>query len=79
MVWPECIWNGRTSRGTMIGMKRSLFRSRKRSNRRGAGSLEFVLVLGVILPLVGIALPMTRKMSQRVYEMTSTLISWPFL
>jgi hypothetical protein len=47
--------------------------------RRGAGSLEFVLVLGVILPLVGIALPATRTMSQRVYEMTSTLISWPFL
>lgn len=64
----------------MVGMKRSLaYRHKPRCRRRGAGSLEFVLVLGVILPLVAIALPATRKMSQRVYEMTSTLISWPFL
>jgi len=49
------------------------------ANRRGAGTLEFVLVLGVVLPLVGIAYPATRRMLQLVYEMTCTLISWPFL
>ena len=66
--------------GTINLMKRFQPRRPARPHRRrGAGTLEFVLALGVVLPLVAMAYPATRRMLQLVYEMTCTLISWPFL
>lgn len=48
--------------------------------RRGAvGSLDYVLVLGVIVPLVAIVMPLGRRILRLVYEMTLVLVSWPFL
>lgn len=74
------IWIVRGAGGTINPMKRFQPRRAARfSGRRGAGTLEFVLALGVVLPLVAIAYPATRRMLQLVYEMTCTLISWPFL
>jgi hypothetical protein len=47
--------------------------------RRGAvGSLDYVLALGVILPIVAIVLPLAQRIIQLVYEMTLVLVSWPF-
>lgn len=47
--------------------------------RRGAGSLDYVLVLGVIIPLIAIVMTLGRRIIQLVYEMTVVLVSWPFL
>ena len=47
--------------------------------RRGAASLDYILALGVVLPLLTVILPLGRRMMQLVYEMTTTLIAWPFM
>lgn len=52
----------------------------RRSLRRGAvGSLDYVLVLGVIFPLVAIVLPLAWRIIARVYEMLLVLVAWPFM
>lgn len=52
---------------------------RTASGRTGAAVLDYVLALGVVLPLLAIVLPMSRRIMQLVFEMTCTLIAWPFM
>ena len=47
--------------------------------RRGAATLDYVLVLAVILPLVGFLYWAAPRIMNLVYEMTTVLVSWPFL
>jgi hypothetical protein len=48
--------------------------------RRGAvSSLDYVLVLGVILPLVAVVLTIAPQMIGSAFEMVCVLISWPFM
>ncbi|MFO0868786.1 MAG: hypothetical protein U0935_07520 [Pirellulales bacterium] len=51
---------------------------RARGVRRGAASLDYVLVMGVVLPLVAIVYWAGPRMMNLVYEMTSVLMGWPF-
>ncbi len=50
-----------------------------RASRRGAATLDYILVLGVVLPLLAIVIPQGRRMMQLVFEMTCALVSWPFM
>ncbi len=54
-------------------------RQSRLTDRLGAATLDYVLLLGVILPLVAFAIPTGKKIIQLAYEMTCTLIAWPFL
>lgn len=47
--------------------------------RRGLASLDYVLILGVVLPLVGFVLWAGPRIMRLAYEMVSALISWPFM
>ncbi len=47
--------------------------------RRGQASLDYVLVLGVILPIVAFVLPTGQRIITLVYEMILVMLSWPFL
>ena len=47
--------------------------------RRGASSLDFVLILGIIMPLAAFMMWVAPRIMNLVYEMTSVLVSWPFL
>jgi hypothetical protein len=54
--------------------------STSRNNaRRGAAALDYVLVLGVVLPLVAFIMGVAPRMIERVYEMVCLLISWPWM
>lgn len=54
--------------------------SRHRDHRRaGVSTLDYVLVLGVILPLAAFVIPTGKRMIQLVYEMITVFISWPFM
>ena len=53
--------------------------SPRADGRRGAASLDFVLALGVILPMVAFVLWAAPRMMNLVYQMTTVLVSWPFL
>ena len=47
--------------------------------RSGLSSLDYILVLGVILPLATFIITKGKRMIQLVYEMIVVLISWPFM
>jgi hypothetical protein len=51
----------------------------RRSSRAGAATLDYILVLGIILPMLAIAMPMGRRIIQLAYEMVCLMIAWPFL
>ena len=47
--------------------------------RRGAATLDYVLLLGVIFPLVAFAIPSGKRIIQLTYELICTLIAWPLM
>ncbi len=47
--------------------------------RRGAATLDYVLVMGIVLPMLAFVLHIAPRIMNLVYEMTSVLISWPFM
>ncbi len=47
--------------------------------RRGAAMLDYVLVMGIVLPMIAFVLHIGPRIMNLVYEMTSVLISWPFM
>jgi hypothetical protein len=55
-------------------------RKRRKSTRRsGAASVDYVLILAFIIPLVGISIAMSRQILGLVYEVLCVLVSWPFM
>ena len=53
-------------------------RKPRRAKRRGAASVDYVLVLGVILPLAGFLYAVAPKIMNLVYDMIGVLTAWPF-
>lgn len=53
--------------------------SRFRRQRCGAATLDYVLVMAVVLPMLAFVLRIAPRLMNLVYEMTSVLISWPFM
>jgi len=62
-----------------IKRKPLLLRTKRRPNRRGAAVLDYVLVLGVILPLATFVMVVCPRIMNLVYEMLSLFVSWPFM
>lgn len=54
-------------------------RNRRQASRRGAATLDYVLVIGIVLPLAAFILKYAPRIMADVYEMTSVLVSWPFM
>jgi hypothetical protein len=49
------------------------------ANRRGVSTLDYALVLGVVMPLAVIVVPTSIRMARAAYEMVVVMIAWPFL
>lgn len=47
--------------------------------RAGSGSLDVVLILGVVLPIMGFVLPLSRTAIQAAFAWFSRVTSSPFL
>jgi hypothetical protein len=59
---------------------RSTTRQRVRVRQRsGEAVLDYILAIGIVLPLLVVILPQGRRAMQLVYEMTTTLVAWPFM
>lgn len=52
---------------------------RRGADRRGAASLDYILLLGILLPLIAFVVPQSMRIVRGVYEMILVLIAWPFL
>ncbi len=46
--------------------------------RRGSAAIDYVLVLGIILPLAGFLYKVGPKIINLVYDMVCVLTAWPF-
>jgi len=47
--------------------------------RRGATMFDYVLVLGAVLPMLAMSYYYSMRIIRAVYEMTCTLVCWPFM
>jgi hypothetical protein len=54
-------------------------KTRRRPRRRGAATLDYVLVLAVILPLVAWMMTAGRHIILAAYQMVCLLVAWPFM
>jgi hypothetical protein len=52
---------------------------RKTHPRTGLASLDYVLILGVVLPLVTLVMWAGPRIMRLAYEMVCVLVSWPFM
>ncbi len=48
-------------------------------HRRGVAALDYVLVLGVVLPMVAFVFVIGPRIMHLAYEMVCVLVSWPFM
>jgi hypothetical protein len=52
---------------------------RNLKRRLGAATLDYVLILGVVFPLLAFIFRVGPKIIRLAYEMVCVLISWPFM
>jgi hypothetical protein len=52
---------------------------RSRSSRRGAASLDYVLVICIVLPLAAMTFGIVPRLIDLTYHWTSVLVAWPFM
>lgn len=60
-------------------MHRRAILARHHPQRRGLSTLDYVLVLGVVMPLAGIVVPTGIRIIRAAYEMVVVMIAWPFM
>ena len=62
-------------------MRRSRETGRRHEVRRRAGraAVDYVLILGVVLPLVAFIMWVGPRMMRLAYDMVCLLVSWPFM
>lgn len=53
--------------------------SRNRRGRTGVATLDYILLLGVVLPMAAFVFWAGPLLMRLAYEMTCMLISWPFM
>ena len=64
---------------TDMGRSRLARPKRGAKRRRGLSSLDYVLILGVVLPLVVLIMRIGPRIMRLVYDMVCLLVSWPFM
>jgi hypothetical protein len=52
---------------------------RKTTSRSGVAALDYVLILGVVLPMVAFILWIGPRIMGLAYEMVCALVAWPFM
>ncbi len=59
--------------------RRCLFGRRGALRRSGQTTVDYVLLLGVLLPMIVFLLRVGPRIIRLAYEMTCALIAWPFM
>ena len=60
-------------------VKRPNMRELNKRTRGGQATLDYILVLGVVLPLAAVVMRLGPRIMGLVYEMFCMLIAWPFM
>lgn len=51
----------------------------RRKHRRGSATIDYFLVVGVLLPLAAIVWWFGPRAIRAVYDMSTVVIGWPFM
>jgi hypothetical protein len=62
-----------------LSRKKTTLQNGRPQRRAGVATLDYVLVLGIILPLALIVIPVGMRMISLVYDMIAVNVSWPFM
>ena len=54
-------------------------RPKTNHSRAGLASLDYVLILGIVLPMLTVVLWIGPRIMRLAYEMVCMLVSWPFM
>ena len=52
---------------------------RTRIRRQGVATLDYALLLGIVMPSAAFVMWLAPQIITRVFEMSCTLVSWPFM
>ena len=52
---------------------------RRGVRRSGLASLDYVLIIGILLPLVAFVMAIAPRITQLAFEMVCVLVAWPFM
>ena len=52
---------------------------RESARRKGLASLDYVLIIGILLPLLAFIMSIGPQITQLVFEMVCVLVAWPFM
>lgn len=51
----------------------------RRASRSGSATLDWILVIATMLPILAFVIPNSKRMMVLVWEMFCVQVSWPFL
>jgi hypothetical protein len=51
----------------------------KNRRRRGSATIDYFLLIGIILPLAAFILRIAPRAMQSVYDLLTVVVAWPFM
>ncbi len=63
----------------MVGQLARKRRGKRPEKRRGSATIDYFLVVGVVLPLAAIVWWFGPRAIHAVYDMSTVVIAWPFM
>jgi hypothetical protein len=56
----------------------SLLWRKRRNHRRGSATIDYFLLMAVVLPLAAFMMQIAPRMMRSVYDLLTVVVSWPF-
>jgi hypothetical protein len=61
-----------------MGLNASKKRNGSQRRRRGAATIDYFLLMAVVLPLAAFMMQIAPRMMRSVYDLLTVVVSWPF-
>jgi len=58
---------------------RAILSRRERGNRRGSATIDYFLLICIIVPLAAFILRIAPRAMQLVYDLLTVMVAWPFM
>lgn len=58
---------------------RAISRRKCRSRRAGSSTIDYFLLIGIVLPLAAFLFRIAPRAMQSVYDLLTVVVAWPFL
>jgi hypothetical protein len=61
-----------------MGLKPRKNATHMKSRRRGSATIDYFLLMAVVLPLAAFMMQIAPRMMRSVYDLLTVVVSWPF-